>query len=353
MVENVIIIGGGPAGLAASLYTSRANLSPLLFAGSPPGGQLMLTSDVENYPGFESILGPELIERYRTHVKKFGVKIIDQNITKVDFSRSPFTVDTVEKSYQTRAVILATGAKALWLGLKNEQRLRGKGVSACATCDGFFFKNKVVVVVGGGDTAMEETNTLTRFASKVYLIHRRDQFRASKIMQDRVKRNPKVEIIYNTVITDVVGENKVEAIKIKKINPVIASEAKQSQNEIASSLSAPRDDEGSVLKIDGLFLAIGHKPDTEIFKDQVELDSKGYIITSDRLAFDNFKLQISNNNSTSNLKIKNFRSATSVPGVFAAGDCVDYQYRQAGTAVGMGIAAALDVEKYLELYEHR
>src|SRR3990167_3697815 len=201
-VEEVIIIGGGPAGLAAALYTARANLNPLLFAGSPPGGQLMLTSDVENYPGFESILGPDLIQKYRTHVQKFGVRIIDQNITKVQFSQSPFSVNTVEKSYKAKAVIIATGAQALWLGLENEQRLRGKGVSACATCDGFFFKDKIVAVVGGGDTAMEEALTLTKFAGKVYLIHRRDQFRASKIMQDRILKNPKIEVIYNTVITD-------------------------------------------------------------------------------------------------------------------------------------------------------
>ena len=331
MVENVIIIGGGPAGLAASLYTSRANLSPLLFAGSPPGGQLMLTSDVENYPGFESILGPELIEKYRTHVKKFGVRIIDQNITKVDFSRSPFMVNTVEKSYQTKAVIIATGAKALWLGLENEQRLRGKGVSACATCDGFFFKNKVVAVVGGGDTAMEETLTLTKFANKVYLIHRRDQFRASKIMQDRILKNPKIEVIYNTVITDVVGENKVEGIKLKSENT------------------------DSTLKVDGLFLAIGHKPDTDIFKGQIELDEKGYIITATRLAEDYLREKKEVSNEKLN-KIRNagyyYGSHTSVPGIFAAGDCVDYQYRQAGTAVGMGIAAALDVEKWLELVEN-
>ncbi|OGK09517.1 thioredoxin-disulfide reductase, partial [Candidatus Roizmanbacteria bacterium RIFCSPHIGHO2_01_FULL_35_10] len=207
--ENVIIIGGGPAGLAAALYTARAGLKPLMFAGSPPGGQLMLTSEVENYPGFESILGPELIQKYRTHVQKFGVRILDQNITKVLFNKSPFTLDTVENSYQAKAVIIATGAKALWLGLENETRLRGKGVSACATCDGFFFKNKVVAVVGGGDTAMEEALTLTKFASKVHLIHRRDQFRASKIMQERVLKNPKIEVLYNTVITDVSGENRV------------------------------------------------------------------------------------------------------------------------------------------------
>ena len=336
MVENVIIIGGGPAGLAAALYTARAGLSPLLFAGSPPGGQLMLTSDVENYPGFESILGPELIQKYRVHVQKFGVKIIDQNITKVDFSNTLHTVNTVEKSYQSKSIIIATGAKAIWLGLENETRLRGKGVSACATCDAFFFKNKVVAVVGGGDTAMEETLTLTKFASKVYLIHRRDQFRASKIMQDRVLKNSKVEIIWNTVVVDVLGENKVEALKLKKIT----------------------DGSESELEVGGLFLAIGHKPDTDIFARQVELDAKGYIITSERFFLELAKVKSQNSNVKStiqNLKLEeikdkfdlNYNSATSIEGVFAAGDCVDYQYRQAGTAVGMGIEAALDVEKWL------
>ena len=349
--ENVIIIGGGPAGLAAAIYTARTGLSPLVFAGSPPGGQLMLTSDVENYPGFESILGPELVQKYRTQSQKFAVRIIDQNITKVEFNRSPFMLQTAEKSYQSQSVILATGAQAVWLGLENERRLRGKGVSACATCDGFFFKDKIVAVIGGGDTAMEEALTLTKFARKVYIIHRRDQFRAAKIMQDRVFKNSKIEIIWNTIAIDILGENKVEGVRLKKIKSVIATPStrgKQSQNEIASSLSAPRDDKASVLKVDGLFLAIGHKPDTELFSKQIELDGKGYIFTSSRLALDLAKLKIKNEK----LKIKsfdyNYQSTTSVPGVFAAGDCVDYIYRQAGTAVGMGIAAALEVERWLE-----
>ncbi len=301
--SKVIIIGGGPAGLAAALYNGRAGLQPLVFAGSPPGGQLMLTSEVENYPGFETILGPELIEKFRAQVGKFGVKIIDQNILKVHLSGSPFTLSTVDKMYQADSVIIATGAKALWLGLESETRLRGKGVSACATCDGFFFRNKITAVVGGGDTAMEEALTLTKFASKIYLIHRRDSFRASKIMQDRVKKNPKIEIMLETEVVEVVGENRVEGIKLKSV--------KISSNQLKS------------VKVDGLFVAIGHKPDTDIFKDQIEVDKKGYIITRDYL--------------------------TSVKGVFAAGDCVDHKYRQAATAVGMGVAAALEVERYLEL----
>jgi len=338
-IENVIIIGGGPAGLAAALYTARAGLNPLLFAGSPPGGQLMLTSDVENYPGFESILGPELIDKYRTHVRKFGVKIIDQNITKVLLNKSPFILNTVDKIYKAKVVIIATGAKALWLNLANEQRLRGKGVSACATCDGFFFKNKTVAVVGGGDTAMEEALTLTKFASKVYLIHRREDFRASKIMQERVLNDSKIEVHYNTVITDVLGEQKVEGIKIKTM--------KQSNNE-------------TILSVSGLFLAIGHKPDTEIFKDQIEVDEKGYIITSARIAHEYAKLTDKHEdikvtlpaNKLQKIMSKfnhNYLSATSIPGVFAAGDCVDHLYRQAGTASGMGISSALEAEKWLEL----
>jgi len=343
--ENVIIIGGGPAGLAAALYTARAGLNPLLFAGSPPGGQLMLTSEVENYPGFESILGPELIEKYRAHIKKFGVKILDQNITKVDFSRSDLRIFSSEKSYQARAIIIATGAKAIWLNLPNEQRLRGKGVSACATCDGFFFKNKVVTVVGGGDTAMEEALTLTKFATKVYLIHRRSEFRASKIMQDKVFANKKIEVIWNTVVTDVLGENKVEAVKLSHI---------QDDSEKRANLDSP------LLKVDGLFLAIGHKPDTDIFKNQTELDDKGYVITSERLSLEVAKFKIQNSEfkmTVQNTKLEKIKSkfnfnyafATSVSGVFAAGDCVDYVYRQAGTASGMGISAALDAVKWLEL----
>lgn len=295
--ENVIIIGGGPAGLAAATYNARANLSPLVIAGSPPGGQLMITSEVENYPGFESILGPELVEKMRNQAKKFGARIIDENVLKVDFSKRPFTVSTLDKSYQSKTILIATGAKALWLGLESEARLRGRGVSACATCDGFFFKGKIVAVVGGGDTAMEEALTLTKHASKVYIIHRRNEFRASKIMQERVLKNPKIEVIWDTEVKEILGENKVEAVRLQSA------------------------DKQSELKLDGVFIAIGYKPDTDIFKGQIELDQKGYVVSK--------------------------QSVTSVPGVFAAGDCVDYMYRQAATAVGMGVAAALEIERYL------
>lgn len=298
MTENVIIIGGGPAGLAASIYNARAGLNPLVIAGSPPGGQLTLTTEVENYPGFESILGPDLVTKMRKHAEKFGVRFIDQNVVKVEFSHESngtHKTHVTNKTYESHAVIIATGAKALWLGLESEQRLRGKGVSACATCDGFFFRNKIVAVVGGGDTALEEALTLTKFAQKVYIIHRRGEFRASKIMQDRVLKNPKIEVIWNSAVEEVVGEKKVEGVRL-----------------------SPE----KLLTLDGVFIAIGHKPDTDVFKNHIDLDQKGYIVVKDYM--------------------------TSVPGVFAAGDCADHKYRQAATAVGMGVAAALEVERYLE-----
>ena len=365
-VENVIIIGGGPAGLAAAVYNARANLHPLVFAGSPPGGQLILTSEVENYPGFESILGPQLIEKMRSHAQKFGVRIMDQNIMKVDFSASPLVVETAQQSYLSKAVLIATGAQAIWLNLPNEQRLRGRGVSACATCDGFFFKNKVVAVVGGGDTAMEEALTLTKFAEVVYIIHRRGEFRASKIMQDRVKIHHNIHIIYNAEVMDVLGTQKVEQITVK-IRPSDKQLLKKTKEEIEAItpkilqmkvVEIKGDFVTGQIPIDGLFIAIGHRPDADVFKEQIQLDEKGYIVTTNRMAMENFQFSI--NNSQFNLKIKNlklkignfnpeYQYLTSLPGVFAAGDCVDYLYRQAGTAVGMGIAAALEMERWLEL----
>lgn len=370
-MENVIIIGGGMAGLSAGIYLARAGLKPLIFAGSPPGGQLTLTSDVENYPGYESILGAELVQKVRKQAEKFGARIIDENVKSVELvepvksvepasaKASHFAEASRDKSagklVKTKSIIIATGAKALWLGLESEKRLRGKGVSACATCDGFFFRNKTVAVIGGGDTALEEALTLTKFASKVYLIHRRGEFRASKVMQERVKTNSKIEVIFNASVEDIIGKTRVESVKI-------------SINQLKSDRS---------LKVDGLFVAIGHKPDTDLFKDKILLDNKGYIITSARKAINNAKFLInliskkapSTNDKKEigklrnckignyldqleRLEIRNFdysyQSATSVPGVFAAGDCVDHIYRQASTASGMGVQTALDVERYLE-----
>jgi len=354
-MENVIIIGGGPAGLSAAIYLARAGLSPLVFAGSPPGGQLTLTSEVENFPGHESILGASLIEKMREQAKKFGAKIVDKNIVKVNFSKRPFEIylpdsatqflshesltkdNTVlgslesEKIALASSIIIATGAKALWLNVPGEQELRGKGVSACATCDGFFFREKTVAVVGGGDTALEEALTLTKFAKKVYIIHRRDSFRASKIMQERVFSNKKIEVIWNSVVEEILGNLKVEAIKVKSQNSKVKSESQK-------------------LEVDGVFVAIGHKPDTEIFASQVELDEKGYVITTQRLAMELAKLK-NKNEKLEKIVDKfdfDYQMATSVPGVFAAGDCVDIYYRQAATASGMGVAAALEVEKWLD-----
>jgi thioredoxin reductase (NADPH) len=303
MIENVVIIGGGPAGLSAAIYLARADLKPLVFAGSPPGGQLTLTSEVENYPGFESILGSELIEKMRNQAKKFGAKIIDENVLTVDFSNGTHKTNLTNKTYLSKSIIIATGAKALWLNLPSETRLRGKGVSACATCDGFFFRGKTVAVVGGGDTALEEALTLTKFANKVYIIHRRDFFRASKIMQERVQKNPKIEIIWNSAVEEILGDKHVEGIKIKTVFE------KKEQRQ-------------SLIKLDGVFVAIGHKPDTDLFRGKVEVDEKGYI------------------------KIFERRS-TSVKGVFVAGDCADPFYRQAITAAGTGVEAALEVERWL------
>jgi len=350
-MEEVIVIGGGVAGLSAAIYLARADLSPLVFAGSPPGGQLTLTSEVENYPGYESILGAELVEKMRKQAIKFGARIVDENIVKVNFQKKPFELFLAgpvpsfppvdarladgspqdlrvvgspssrnTRSIKTKSVIVATGAKALWLGLESEKRLRGKGVSACAICDGFFFRGKTVAVVGGGDTALEEALTLTKFANKVYLIHRRDSFRASKIMQERVKTNPKIEIIFNSKIEEILGEKKVEGVKLKKM--VTLSHGYIAKNKKENNVTMKQFN-NDILYLDGVFVAIGHKPDTKIFKDQIKLDDKGYIITG----------------------VKN--TMTSVKGVFAAGDCADDQYWQAAVAAGMGVSAALDVEKYL------
>ena len=302
-VEKVIIIGSGPAGYTAALYTSRALLNPLMFEGEEVGGQLMLTSDVENYPGFpEGITGPEMMEIFRKQAGRFGTRFESKNVTKVDFSTRPFKVWEGQNLFETQSVIIATGASAKYLGLESEKKFMSKGVSACATCDGAFFRNMNVAVIGGGDTAMEEASFLTRFAKKVYLIHRRDVFRSSKIMLEKVKNNPKIEIRVNETVDEVLGGKVVEKLKIR--------------NTVTNQLSE--------LAVEGMFLAIGHKPNTEIFKGLLELNEVGYI------------------------KPKAGTSYTSVAGVFAAGDVQDPHYRQAITAAGSGCMAAIDCERWLE-----
>jgi len=356
MVENVVIIGGGPAGLSAAIYLARADLKPLVFAGSPPGGQLTLTSEVENFPGFESILGSELIEKMRKQAIKFGARIVDENVKNVEISQSSSEVrqkfvGANSNEFQripTNSIIIATGAKALWLNLPSETRLRGKGVSACATCDGFFFREKTVAVVGGGDTALEEALTLTKFAKKVYIIHRRDFFKASKIMQERVKENPKIEIIWNASVEEIIGEKHVEGIKIKsdRIGQSQIESDKISKNKTDYIQLNPISSNSisQVLKVDGVFVAIGHKPDTDLFKGKVDLDEKGYILVK---PVESVKSVKSVTDSTDFNRF-NYQRMTSVPGVFAAGDCADPYYKQAITSAGTGVEAALEVERYLE-----
>lgn len=321
--KNIAIIGGGPAGLSAAVYAARAGLEPIVFAGSPPGGQLMLTTEVENFPGYLEIMGPSLIENLRKQAAHFGTDIVDENVLAVEFNEQKRMLNTSKAQYEAKAVIVAMGAQALWLGIESEQRLRGRGVSACATCDGFFFRNKNVAVVGGGDTALEEAQTLTRFANKVYIVHRRGQFRASKIMQDRVKNDSKIELVMNTEIEEILGEQKVEGIRLS--------------TEIKGK---------NTLAVDGVFVAIGHKPDTQILKGKVELDEKGYVLTSAMVAWNNFSL--GGSNLSMNKFSTRYQTLTSATGVFAAGDCVDHIYRQASTAAGMGVAASLDAERWLE-----
>ena len=299
---DVIIIGSGPAGYTAVIYAARANLSVLMLQGYHVGGQLMLTSDVENYPGFEEgILGPPMMEKFEAQARRFGTEVIPEDVISVDFSKRPFTVITDSGEYQARAVIISTGASAKWLGLPSEQRLQGRGVSACATCDGFFFKNKDVAVIGGGDTAMEEAIFLTRYTNHVTVIHRRDTLRASKIMQDRAFKNPKISFIWDTEITEVLGENEVTGLRLHNV----------------------KTDEESILPVQGFFLAIGHKPNTDLFKGILEMDKVGYIVPVEH-------------------------TMTNIPGIFAAGDVTDHRYRQAVTAAGDGCRAAIDAERWLE-----
>jgi thioredoxin reductase (NADPH) len=311
-VRDVIIIGSGPAGLTSAIYTARANLRPLVIegelssTGDQPGGQLMLTTEVENYPGFvEGIMGPELMRNFRAQAARFGAEFLTERVTRVDLSSRPFLVEVGDVQFRARAVIVSTGAKAKMIGLENEMRLIGHGVSTCATCDGFFFKGETIAVVGGGDSAIEEATFLTKFAKKVYVIHRRDQLRASKIMQERAFKNDKIEFVWDSVPVEIVGDKMLEGIKVRNV----------------------KTDEETVLDIAGLFVAIGHVPNTSLFVDQLDMDENGYLTTTTG-------------------------TRTNVEGVFAAGDVADHVYRQAITAAGTGCMAAIDAERWLESQPH-
>ena len=306
-LHDIVIVGSGPAGLTAAVYAGRANLAPVVVEGIGAGGQLMLTTEVENFPGFpDGILGPELMMKFREQASRFGAGFVTADADRVDFSSAPFGVWVGERELRARAIIITTGASARMLGLPNEQRLLGHGVSTCATCDGFFFRDKPIAVVGGGDSALEEAIFLTKFASKVTLIHRRDEFRGSKIMQDRALANPKIAVRWNSVVGDVVGDGAVEHVTLR--------------DTVTGELSA--------LDVQGLFVAIGHTPNTKLFEGQLELDENGYIVT----AADS--------------------TLTSVEGVFAAGDVQDHVYRQAITAAGSGCMAAIETERWLAEAAH-
>ena len=301
-VRNVIIIGGGPAGYTAALYAARANLEPLVIEGFQWGGQLMLTTDVENYPGYpDGVLGPEMMAEFRRQAERFGTEFVTDDVTGVDFSEQPFRVWVEDTEYRARTVIVATGASARWLGLPGEQTYQGRGVSACATCDGAFYKDRELIVVGGGDTAMEEATFLTRFASKVTIVHRRDEFRASQIMLDRARQNAKIGFVTNAVVEDIHGDGKVESVTLRDT----------------------RTGDTHEVDVDGVFVAIGHDPNTKLFVGLLDHDEAGYLIT------------------------KAHSTETNVPGVFAAGDVQDHTYRQAVTAAGSGCMAALDAERFL------
>lgn len=306
-IEEVIIIGSGPAGLTAAVYAARARLNPLMIEGEEAGGQLMITTEVENYPGFEhGITGPELISVMRKQAERFGTRYITRNVTKVDFSSRPFRVHVGQQEYHTKSVIISTGASAKWLGIPSEKQYQNRGVSACATCDGAFFKDVEVGIIGGGDTAMEEATFLTRFASKVYLMHRSENFRASRIMLEKAKNNPKIQFLTNTVVEEVLGDGKsMTGVRIKNVL----------NNEVSEK------------KMQGLFIAIGHQPNSKLFSGLLDMNEAGYLITKPGTTY------------------------TNIPGVFACGDVQDHVYRQAITAAGTGCMAAIDCERWLELQE--
>ncbi len=310
-LQKVIIIGSGPAGLTAAIYTGRANLHPLVFEGIQPGGQLTITTDVENYPGFpEGVMGPDLMDLFRKQAQRFHATTLFQDVTRVDFGRRPFKIYSNDTEYQAETVIIATGASAKWLGIPSEAEFMGHGLSACATCDGFFFRGLEVAVVGGGDTAIEEASFLTKFATKVTIIHRRDQLRASKIMQDRARSNPKIAFLWNSVVEEILGKNSdgKKTVTGLKVRNVLTGEH-------------------STFRTDGLFMGIGHQPNTQIFADWLPLAPHGYI------------------------SVKPGTTQTSVPGVFAAGDVADSVFRQAVTAAGTGCMAAIEVEHFLEAHK--
>jgi thioredoxin reductase (NADPH) len=301
-IYGVIIIGSGPAGYTAAIYAARADLSVLVLQGYQTGGQLMQTSEVENYPGFEDgILGPEMMEKYEKQAQRFGAEMLPEDVISVDFSQRPFTLRTDTGEYRSHAVIIATGASAKWLGLPKEKDLQGRGVTACATCDGFFFRGKDVVVVGGGDTAMEEAIFLTRYVNHVTLVHRRNTLRASKIMQDRARNHPKIHFVLESEVVDILGDESVRGAVLRNIAT----------------------GQETTVEVQGIFMAIGHKPNTDLFKDIINMDDAGYIVPVEH-------------------------TMTNIPGVFAAGDVTDHRYRQAVTAAGDGCRAAIDLEHWLE-----
>ena len=306
-VEDVIIIGGGPAGYTAAIYTAREDFKPLVISGIQSGGQLMLTNTVENYPGFpEGVLGPDLMALFRQQAERFGARLMDENVTEIDLSKKPFRIVADSKEYYANCVILATGASAKWLNLESEQKFIGRGVSSCATCDAPFFKKKDVVVVGGGDTAMEDSLFLTKFVNTVTIVHRRNELRASRIMQERVKSNPKIKLVLNSTIEEVIGEQKVTGVKIKDIVT----------------------NQTTTMKTDGVFVAIGYTPNTSFLKGKLKLDEQGYIIVKEEVK-------------------------TDIDGVFVAGDVADHVYRQAVTAAASGTKAALEVRNYLQNIKYK
>jgi thioredoxin reductase (NADPH) len=339
---DVLIIGSGPAGLTAAIYTARANLKPLILAGTKWGGQLMLTTEVENFPGFpEGIQGPDLMAKMREQAERFGTVIKEEQVVSVDFSKQPFTVKTEGNEYQGKSVIVATGADTLWLGVKGEEKFIGRGVSSCAPCDAFFYKGREVIVVGGGDSAMEEALVVAKFATNVFIVHRRNEFRASKIMQDRVMKTPNIHEIFNTKIEEILGKQLVEKVRLQTVpsDPTLISKPINEIQKILPTLT-----KGTILSkdttaitwempINGIFVAIGHSPNSKILQGILKLDAKGY-------------LELTPTKDKSGLA--EFKSASNIPGVFISGDIHDHTYRQAITAAAFGCMAALDTERWLE-----